>query len=98
MLIANAQSNALILGSAWDNKLRTAAGGAGGYLSAKGINKLLTKIPGGKGKMLGAGWTALTGAYATTSYANEAAMTTLELVQEQYDIAYENQGKQWADT
>jgi len=97
MMHAQAESTALMLNTAYNNPELVAGGAAGGFLTAKGVNKLLKKIPGSKGRALSVGWTAVGGALGMISATNETALTTVELVQEQYDIAHKNQGKQWSE-
>ena len=55
------------------------------------------KFGGAKGKVLQTGAGMLLSVMGVTSAANETALTTLDLVREQYDIANEPQGKTFAD-
>ncbi len=99
MIMASAQSQAMILGSAIDNWERTVAAGGGGAFLAKNsktIQKALNFM-GAKGKLAKGFYGGLLSIYGVTSAANETALTTLDLVREQYDIANEPQGKTFAD-
>ena len=99
MIMARAQSTAMLMGSAWDNWERTvAAGGTGAWLARnnKTFQKVL-KFGGAKGKVLQTGAGMLLSVMGVTSAANETALTTLDLVREQYNIANEPQGKTFAD-
>ena len=99
MIMASAQSQAMILGSAIDNWERTiAAGGVGGFLAknSKTVQKALNFM-GARGKPAKIAYGGLLTIYGVTSAANETALTTLDLVREQYDIANEPQGKTFAE-